>query len=146
MQNLREEVAMDIDEDEEATQRPKAVADYGIEVNFDLLDEDDRTQDSAEMIAQFEKEISSTNNDIERMAPNMKAIERYIYNFFALMLQMLMFVCRLDDVEAKLADTEKEADKARKDSRSARDHFNEIKTRRYVPLFDLEYVTFMVRV
>jgi structural maintenance of chromosome 1 len=75
---LREEVAMDIDEDEEATQRPKAVADYGIEVSFDLLDEDDRTQDSAEMIAQFEKEISSTNNDIERMAPNMKAIERYI--------------------------------------------------------------------
>jgi structural maintenance of chromosome 1 len=55
---------------------------------------------------------------------------------------MLMFVCRLDDVEAKLADTEKEADKARKDSRSARVHFNEIKT----SLFDLEYVAFMVRV
>lgn len=41
-QNLRDEVAMDVDEDEEATQRPKAVADYGIEVNFDSLDDDER--------------------------------------------------------------------------------------------------------
>lgn len=39
---------------------------------------------------------------------------------------------RLDDVEAKLADTEKEADKARKESRNARDYFNEIKSKRYV--------------
>ena len=39
---------------------------------------------------------------------------------------------RLDDVEAKLADTEKEADKARKDSKSARDQFNDVKRRRYL--------------
>jgi hypothetical protein len=38
---------------------------------------------------------------------------------------------RLDDVENKLADTEKEADKARKDSKSARDAFNDVKQRRY---------------
>ena len=37
---------------------------------------------------------------------------------------------RLDDVEAKLMETEKEADKARKDSKSARDHFNDVKRRR----------------
>jgi hypothetical protein len=37
---------------------------------------------------------------------------------------------RLDDVEAKLADTEKEADKARKDSKSARDQFNDVRRRR----------------
>lgn len=69
---------MDIDEDEEGTQRPKAVANYGIEVNFDSIDEDDRTQDPAEIIAQFDKEIASANNDIERMAPNMKAMERCV--------------------------------------------------------------------
>jgi len=46
------------------------------------------------------------------MALNMKAIER------------------LDDVEMKLVDTEKEADKARKDSKLARDHFNDVKMRR----------------
>ena len=37
---------------------------------------------------------------------------------------------RLDDVEAKLMETEKEAEKARKDSKSARDHFNDVKRRR----------------
>ncbi|KAF9454363.1 condensin complex subunit SMC1 [Macrolepiota fuliginosa MF-IS2] len=119
-ENLREEVAMDIDEDEDGTQRPKAVADYGVEVDFDSLDDDDRTQDSAEMIVQFDKEIASANNDIERMAPNMKAMER------------------LDDVEAKLAETEKEADKARKESRNARDHFNDIKSKR-CELFNKAY-------
>lgn len=42
MQNLREEVAMDVDEDEEGTQRPKRVADFGIEVNFDDVDDEER--------------------------------------------------------------------------------------------------------
>jgi structural maintenance of chromosome 1 len=35
-------------------------------------------------------------------------------------------------VEAKLVETEKEADKARKDSKTARDQFNDVKQRRYV--------------
>jgi len=38
---------------------------------------------------------------------------------------------RLDDVENKLADTEKEAEKARRDSKNARDAFNDVKQRRY---------------
>lgn len=37
---------------------------------------------------------------------------------------------RLDDVEQKLADTEKEADKSRKDSKTAREQFNDVKQRR----------------
>ena len=45
------------------------------------------------------------------------------------------FFCRLDDVEMKLVDTEKEADKARKDSKLARDHFNDVKMRRFVLIF-----------
>jgi structural maintenance of chromosome 1 len=45
-------------------------------------------------------------------------------------------VNRLDDVEAKLADTEKEADKARKDSKSARDQYNDVKRRRYMNSID----------
>jgi structural maintenance of chromosome 1 len=39
---------------------------------------------------------------------------------------------RLEDVEAKLIDTEKEADKARKDSKTAKDRFNNVKEERYV--------------
>lgn len=41
-QNLRDEVAMDVDEDEEGTQSIKRVPDYGIEVDFSTLDEDER--------------------------------------------------------------------------------------------------------
>lgn len=33
---------MDVDEDEQGTQRVKRVPDYGIEVNFDSLSDDDR--------------------------------------------------------------------------------------------------------
>lgn len=35
-------MAMDVDEDEDATQRPKEVQDFGIEIDFENLDEDDR--------------------------------------------------------------------------------------------------------
>ena len=38
----------------------------------------------------------------------------------------------------KLVDTEKEADKARKDSKLARDHFNDVKMRRFVLIFFLK--------
>lgn len=41
-QNLREEVAMDVDEDDEGTQHAKRVSDYGIEVDFSLLSEEEK--------------------------------------------------------------------------------------------------------
>jgi hypothetical protein len=53
------------------------------------------------------------------MVPNMKAIDR------------------LEDVEAKLVDTEKEADKARKDSRNAKETFNDVKKKRYAFLLQM---------
>ncbi|KAK7062210.1 structural maintenance of chromosomes protein [Favolaschia claudopus] len=119
-ENLREEVAMDVDEDEDGTQQPRRVQDYGIEVDFEALDDDDREDSSAEAVAELDKEITKLNSEIERMAPNLKAIDR------------------LEDVEAKLADTEKEAEKARQDSKSARDTFNDIKRRR-CELFNKAY-------
>jgi hypothetical protein len=41
-QTLRDEMAMEVDEDEDNTQQPKAVADYGIEIEFDSLEDEDR--------------------------------------------------------------------------------------------------------
>jgi hypothetical protein len=44
-QNLRDEVAMDVDEEEEevdSTQRIKRVPDYGIEVDFEILSANER--------------------------------------------------------------------------------------------------------
>lgn len=118
-ENLREEVAMDVDDDD-GTQQPRQVQDHGIEVDFDSLTEEERADNSLETIAEFDAQIAKLNGEIERMAPNLKAIEK------------------LDDVEAKLADTEKEADKARKDSKNARDQFNDVKRKR-CELFNKAY-------
>ncbi|KAF5378785.1 hypothetical protein D9615_006938 [Tricholomella constricta] len=115
-ENLRDEVAMDVD-DEDGTQQPKKVENYGIEVDFESLDEETRESGAVD---EFDKEVVRLNAEIERMAPNLKAIER------------------LDDVEAKLADTEREADKARKDSKTARDDFQDVKRRR-CELFNKAY-------
>ncbi|CUA77586.1 Structural maintenance of chromosomes protein 1 [Rhizoctonia solani] len=111
--------SMDLD-DEDETQRAREVQDYGIEVDFDGLDDDERANGSTEIGAELDSEITRLTGEIERMAPNMKAMER------------------LDDVEAKLAETEKEAEKARKESKQARDEFNEIKKRR-CDLFNKAY-------
>jgi hypothetical protein len=40
-QNFREEIAMDMDEDEGISQRPRKAQDYGIVVDFDGVDNDD---------------------------------------------------------------------------------------------------------
>ncbi|KAN0135870.1 RecF/RecN/SMC [Lactarius tabidus] len=123
-ENLRDEVAMDVDEEEDAengsTQHPKRVHDYGIEVDFEVLSGEEREDSSGETLAEFDASITKLNAEIERMTPNMKAMDR------------------LDDVETKLADTEKEADKARKDSKGARDTFNDVKLRR-TELFNKAY-------
>ncbi|KAG8937667.1 Structural maintenance of chromosomes protein 1 [Tulasnella sp. 408] len=111
-ENLRDEMAMDVDEGEDATQRPKQVQDYGIEIDFETLDEDDRENGTPEMAAELDKEITKIQAEIEKMAPNMKALEK------------------LDDVEAKLAATDKEADKARKQSKDAREEFNRVRKER----------------
>ena len=71
-------MAMDVDEDEDGTQRPKQVPDYGIEVNFESIDEDN-LEDPGEAAARFDKEIAEKVAEIERMAPNMKAMERSAY-------------------------------------------------------------------
>ena len=44
-QNLRDEVAMDVDEEDAengSTQHPKRVSDYGIEVDFEVLSGEER--------------------------------------------------------------------------------------------------------
>ncbi|KAI9511038.1 RecF/RecN/SMC [Russula earlei] len=122
-ENLRDEMAMDVDGEEEeahSTQRPKRVPDHGIEVDFETLDASERENFSGEVLGELDASIAKLNAEIERMTPNMKAMDR------------------LDDVETKLAETEKEAEKSRKDSKSARDAFNDIKQRR-TELFNKAY-------
>ncbi|KZV80769.1 condensin complex subunit SMC1 [Exidia glandulosa HHB12029] len=118
-ENLRDEVAMDVD-DEDGTQQPKTVQDYGIEVNFDTLDDEEREDGSPEMAAQLDGAIVKLTTEIERLVPNMKATNR------------------LDDVENKLAETEREAEQARKESKTTRDDFNTVKKQR-CDLFNKAY-------
>jgi len=105
-----------VDGDEDEGERPKQVQDYGIEVDYSELEDEDMEDSSPEATARFDDEIAKVTAEIERMAPNLKAVER------------------LDDVEAKLVETEKEAEKARKDSKNARDQFNDVKQKRRDPL------------
>ncbi|KAG1842352.1 hypothetical protein F4604DRAFT_1960926 [Suillus subluteus] len=74
--------------EERSNAREPSGGDYGID--FDSLTEEERADNSPETTAEFYAQIAKLNREIERMAPNSKAVEK------------------LDDVEAKLADTEKE--------------------------------------
>ncbi len=80
---------MDVDDDDN-TQKPLSVPDFGIQVDFSSLDEEAKEDGGASMGNELQTRIESITAEIEKMSPNMKAVER------------------LDDTEAKLAETEKE--------------------------------------
>jgi len=122
--------------EENSTQRPKAAADYGIQVDFSIDDED--PEDPAAALARLDKEVNDKTAEIERMAPNMKAMERYVLFSLSHECYWVFPQLRLDDAEMKLADTEREAEQARKESKCARDHFNDVKKRR-CDLFNKAY-------
>ncbi|KEZ46719.1 Structural maintenance of chromosomes protein [Scedosporium apiospermum] len=110
--------AMDIDEeeDEEAEDREviqAAMDDYGIELDFDKLDEELKDSDDANIEEILDEKIVSLTTELEKLNPNMRAIDR------------------LGDVESRLKDTERDFEKARLAQKRARDAFNEIKTRRF---------------
>ncbi|KAJ3978692.1 hypothetical protein F5890DRAFT_1654477 [Lentinula detonsa] len=88
-----------IDGNDDGTERLKTVQDYGIDVNFVDIDSDDEQEDgSPEALAEFNSQIAKLTAEIKCIAPNFtKAMER------------------LNGVEQKLAETEAETEKARKD-------------------------------
>lgn len=55
---------------------------------------------------------------------NLFVLGRWLLNLWSLWAS-------LDGVEMKLADTEREAEQARKESKRARDNFNDVRKRRY---------------
>lgn len=122
--------AMEIDEDANATStQAPAVQDYGIEVDFDSLGEtlkevcslligltasvltweqsaDDRVEE------ELQERIRSLNSELEKMAPNTRAMER------------------LEHVENKLRSTEKDFEEARKRARKAKEDFEAVMRKR----------------
>lgn len=91
---------------------PKQTKDYGIEPDFDALDEDDKENDADEYGQDLENQIEKMKADAERLVPNMRAVDR------------------LADVQAALETAEDEAEAARQASKKAREEFLSIKKKR----------------
>ncbi|RYP73307.1 hypothetical protein DL771_003736 [Monosporascus sp. 5C6A] len=105
--------AMDVDEAEDAYVTENAMNDFGIVVNFDQLDDDlkDPYDDSIE--EKLQEKISSLTTELEKLNPNMRAMER------------------LEVVEARLKSTEKDHEDSKAAFRAAKDAFDEVKANRY---------------
>jgi structural maintenance of chromosome 1 len=102
---------MDVDEDE-TSGNVEEVPDYGIEVDFDQLEEDLKGDDTPKMEERLKAAIDSLASEMDKMAPNMRATDR------------------LEGVETRLKNTERELDTARRAAKRANDDFEEVKEKR----------------
>ncbi|KUJ21132.1 putative structural maintenance of chromosomes protein 1, partial [Mollisia scopiformis] len=103
--------AMDVDEGDEAPQ--ELMKDYGIQVSFEGLDDDLKNSDEDDIEEQLLQRITDLGNELEKLNPNMRAIDR------------------LDGVEARLKTTEKDFEDARKAAKKAKDEFVDVKEKRF---------------
>lgn len=75
-------MAMDVDGEEDATQRAAQVEDYGLEVDFDELDDDEREDSGPETERELTSAIEKLTGEIEKMAPNMKSADKCVESQF----------------------------------------------------------------
>ncbi|ORY19873.1 structural maintenance of chromosome protein [Clohesyomyces aquaticus] len=105
--------AMDVDEDPDVTQiHQPEVDDYGIEVDFEELDDDLKEDNSPACDTKLQETISTLTSEIEKSNPNMRAFER------------------LDTTQEKLKSTEKTYEASRKAALKARGDFEDVKQKR----------------
>lgn len=112
--------AMDIDEENEPVSTAinrVAGQDYGIEVDFSELPEELQENNDEKVEEELLEKIKLISSELEKMAPNMKAVER------------------LEGVESRLHDTDKEFEKSRRDAKAARERFQAVKEKRLVISF-----------
>ncbi|KAL9113447.1 MAG: hypothetical protein Q9227_002488 [Pyrenula ochraceoflavens] len=104
--------AMDVDEEDPNAAGKLEIQDYGIEPDFDQLDDDIKEESNERIDSQLQERISTLNSDLDKMAPNMRAIDR------------------LDSVESKFRATEKEYEDSKKAAKQAKDAFDDVMNRR----------------
>ncbi|KAF2095530.1 putative cohesin complex subunit [Rhizodiscina lignyota] len=110
--------AMDVDgDDDNAGVGTAEVKDYGIEVDFDELDDDLKEDGSEAQESNLLEIINTIASELEKMAPNMRAVER------------------LEGTENRLKTTERDFESARRSAKRAKDDFEEVKEKR-LELFD----------
>ncbi|CAG8591189.1 9826_t:CDS:10 [Paraglomus occultum] len=97
-----------------AARAARGETNWNVEVDYSGLDREQKEDDSPETEQKFLKDIQEKAAEIERVAPNLKAIER------------------LDGVEQRLHETEREFDSARREAKTAKEKFNAIKQKRHI--------------
>ncbi|KAJ1329200.1 structural maintenance of chromosome 1 [Microdochium nivale] len=111
---LQDPDAMDVDEGDEADALNEALDDHGIDIDFDeLSDELKQTDGDEEVEAKLQDNIVSLTSELEKLNPNMRAMER------------------LEVTEARLKATEKEFEDSKTALKAAKDSFDDVKTQRY---------------
>ncbi|KAI1626941.1 P-loop containing nucleoside triphosphate hydrolase protein [Exophiala viscosa] len=105
---------MDVDEDDPTSSALKAynVADYGIEPDFDALDDDLKDEDNDDTEAKLLDDITKLNAALDKMQPNAHAAQR------------------LATVEGRARDTEQEYEDSRNKYRGTKAQFEETMEKR----------------
>ncbi|KFA73544.1 hypothetical protein S40288_07689 [Stachybotrys chartarum IBT 40288] len=104
--------AMDVDgQDEELMDM--ALDDHGIEIDFSGLDDELKESDDPDVENNLTEKITSLSAELEKLNPNMRAMER------------------LESVESRLKLTDQEYEDSKLAAHTAKEAFNDIKQRRY---------------
>ncbi|KAL8812311.1 MAG: hypothetical protein Q9223_000108 [Gallowayella weberi] len=107
--------AMNVDEEQDSSfiQRSN-VQDYGIEIDFEDLDDDLKDEgDDAKTEDELKSRIKALNGELDHMAPNMRAMER------------------VQTAKGRLATTDKDYEDARKRASRAKESFGKVKEKRF---------------
>ncbi|KAG9250372.1 RecF/RecN/SMC [Emericellopsis atlantica] len=102
---------MDLDEDQESTD--DIARHHGVEIDYSSLDPEYRESGDEEVEAQLQQHISSLTSELEKLNPNMRAMER------------------LEGVETRLKQTDEEYEDSKIAAHNAKEAFREIKEKRY---------------
>ena len=93
MTDLQTSRDTEMDLDDDGSQHPAKTNDFGIQPDFDVLEEEDKEvclltvtvhvanalqNDHEDVGRDFEGQISRMKAELEKLAPNMKAIDRYV--------------------------------------------------------------------
>ncbi|KAF3023927.1 Structural maintenance of chromosomes protein 1 [Penicillium rubens] len=103
--------AMEVDEGD-GLDEAAPVHDYGIEVDFDSLGETLKEEADDKLEDELLEKVRVLNSDLDKMAPNARAMER------------------LESVENKLRSTEKDFEDARRSARKAKEEFESVMKKR----------------
>ncbi|KAF3937191.1 hypothetical protein ABW19_dt0203372 [Dactylella cylindrospora] len=105
--------AMDVDEDPNTgTTGATEIQDFGVIVDFSQLDDDLKEAGDDRTEEELLDKIKSIENELEKLSPNSRAHER------------------LEGVENRLQETEKEFEKSRREAKAAKDRFLSVKEKR----------------